>query len=214
MYHFILRKILQDNILQFAGINRLGQIIAEALLVIHFSGSGDSIGRQSNDRSIYAEIIGHLLHRMEGLDTIHLGHSVIQEDYVVFILLYKPQGLHSAKGGIYLNSGLLKKSLHYSDICLCIIHHKNFSLRGMKSFFIIRPLRRSIAEFAVKVPNRLRIHHSLDNIERKLGALTVFALYIQLGVHHGKEAYNNVNSKAGSLYGPVPLFVYSLKSRG
>ena len=122
-------------------------------------------------------------------------------------------GFFSGKSCIYPDSGLLKKSLYYSEIHLSIVHNKDICIGSMEKFpVLVCALCHRIDTFS-KVSEFFPPADLLKDLKREFRSLAVFALNIKLASHEFKELPCDAHSKTSSLNSAVSLLFYAFIRR-
>ena len=83
-------------------VNWLGQVVGEACVEVFLACAGNGVGGQCDDGLPFAEMV-HLSHMLEGLDAVHLGHAVVEENHVVGLFLDHLEADGTGEGGVDLN---------------------------------------------------------------------------------------------------------------
>ena len=91
LLHLFGREVFFQQEFQLVAVDGFRKIVGKAGLDVLLSCAGDGVGRERDDGASLAEVL-HLLHALQGLDAVHLGHAVVEENHIVGFFLYHREG--------------------------------------------------------------------------------------------------------------------------
>ena len=202
---------MHKHLLQILAVNGLGQIIIKSRSDVLLPCAGECIGGQRYTWHAFAHIVLKFLHCSQGLESIHLRHSVINKNSVVALFYHLLKSLFSALGSVYNYPRPLKKSLNDRQIHDCIINHKDLRIRSSEALVVLLCALEIFLVTLLEISDGFPGNHLLPDLEGEVGALSVYALHLKLCIHKGQELLDDAHAKSGSFNGAVPDLFDSLK---
>ena len=124
------------------------------------------------------------MNTMKGFRTVHDRHPLIHENQIIRHCLGSFDCFLSADSCVDPDLRFFQEANRYREIHTCVVHNQDVSIRRAKTLMISRSLQNVFFEFCLEISDWTNRHNFLGNVSDKLRTLPVYAIHMNIAIHH------------------------------